>query len=845
MGESHSQLQVPEGSAATVSAIVAAAAAAQQAGVAREDAVKGSLSQHQCLSGNLGAATAPGIAVIAAPASAAAHPNAGLAGDLYSGNQLCEPVLLSQLVQLLSQRPKHTLLLSDLGALLPGPLRHGVKERGGLRSWLHKYQELFKVSGQPGKECVTLLLGSGMDSAMANSTSGGGQNPPVPTSRSSSNDAREDHEQSREESEDNESDVQLRGLPYRASVADVRAFLGHHAQFLRDDRSVRLVLNRDGRASGFAHVLFASPAYAKAARDDLHMRVMDTGSQAESAQERYVEVFLFSERPNKLRFRKTTTGEENPSVPIAQDEPGFPGPAGVSQERVIAECREHMASPGKGQLLLSMLGVALSPVSRMYLKKTDQGLKHFLAQYPHEFRVEGAKGREYITYIPACGAGGQENSDLPAGFTEDCTLPAAHASSSRMRAGAVLNVSGRTVSDSLQPLHLRGDDAKLPQTPQGSGQVGVNETPKNMKTPSCWGTPSNWGTPQIFSSSMQGGGGGSQDAQEGGAANDVQDDDEGNLFGMRDGQDRFGFYGLSEHAAGTQPSHGWPSWNMPVVQWPNPSNMSAGLPGSMDCSFQPHPSWAAAAANGQDGMVNFAAVFAALGGHISASASGPSSSQPAQQAWQQHGPTKSSQAPNLTECSVRLRGLPFTATEQDVLAFFAKHDLVECVADVPNAVTMVTKSSGKPSGQAVVQITNYSDVGLVQQTMHGQYMGSRYVEVFSQPENEQSTSAPLRAHGGGGLPPSPHLPAANPAGASSSPGTFSLQAALAGVGGCLPNRGGASSATATKDVGVPPPESPRKAGEMLLGVGDTGGSGSFAAAPWQQQYWESMPAWAA
>ena len=72
----------------------------------------------------------------------------------------------------------------------------------------------------------------------------------------------------------------------------------------------------------------------------------------------------------------------------------------TSKEHVIEECREHMRSPGKGQLLLSMLGVALSQGARTYLKKTDEGLKHCLSQYPLEFKVDGVKGREYITFIP-------------------------------------------------------------------------------------------------------------------------------------------------------------------------------------------------------------------------------------------------------------------------------------------------------------------------------------------------------------------------------------------------------------------------------------------------------------
>merc|ERR1719223_895982 len=120
----------------------------------------------------------------------------------------------------------------------------------------------------------------------------------------------------------NQAAVQMRGLPYRATVKDIQDFLGVHAEGLKDRHSsVQLVLNRDGRPSGFARVQFSSPDVAKAARDDLHMRVMEiapAGNATDAApdqepgqtvaalpEQRYVEIFLYSERPNKLRFKKT------------------------------------------------------------------------------------------------------------------------------------------------------------------------------------------------------------------------------------------------------------------------------------------------------------------------------------------------------------------------------------------------------------------------------------------------------------------------------------------------------------------------------------------------------------
>ena len=91
--------------------------------------------------------------------------------------------------------------------------------------------------------------------------------------------------------------------------------------------------------------------------------------------------------------------------------------ANKNKEQVINECREHMGSPGKSQLLLCALGAALSPAARLYLKKTHQGLKDFMSQYP-EFSLDGPKGQERISYLPALDRGGsdvpEQLADLPA-----------------------------------------------------------------------------------------------------------------------------------------------------------------------------------------------------------------------------------------------------------------------------------------------------------------------------------------------------------------------------------------------------------------------------------------------
>ena len=47
-------------------------------------------------------------------------------------------------------------------------------------------------------------------------------------------------------------------------------------------------------------------------------------------------------------------------------------------ERVLQECRNHMQMLGQNQVLLSMLGLALSLPARAYMRCSNLGLKHFL-----------------------------------------------------------------------------------------------------------------------------------------------------------------------------------------------------------------------------------------------------------------------------------------------------------------------------------------------------------------------------------------------------------------------------------------------------------------------------------
>ncbi|CAK0879825.1 unnamed protein product [Prorocentrum cordatum] len=415
--------------------------------------------------------------------------------------------LLAHVAALLSQREGGTLLLSDLGALLPKDLRDRARMRGGLRSALQKYHMLVSVTGAPGKESVTSLLkGSELQSLPLfqkrgpDAKTGGHAASRIAAAAPQSACPESMSPSRREEDENHESVLQLRGLPYRATVTDVKGFLGRHGRNLKDERlghPIRLIMNRDGRPSGFACVQLNSPMAARAARDELNGRMLDVagGASVDGGAVRggrYVEVFLFSERPNKLRFKNLLSAD------VPQEQAGGQDCHEVTAEEVRAECCAHMGVPGKGQLLLSMLGVALSPGARNYLKKTDQGLKQFLSRYPRQFFVEGAKGRESITYVaPAsAAAAGQDGGRAPGGLQqrpgEGGTLP------SHEQAPA-LALESRDRGDQLdrQPRQARHESGEHGPARQASAEDRIPTSPVPTAAASrlawCENTPSIWG----------------------------------------------------------------------------------------------------------------------------------------------------------------------------------------------------------------------------------------------------------------------------------------------------------------------------------------------------------------
>ncbi|CAJ1424853.1 unnamed protein product [Effrenium voratum] len=549
----------------------------------------------------------------------------------------------------------------------------------------------------------------------------------------------------------------------------------------------QLVLNRDGRPSGFGRVQFRYPEAARACRDDLHMKVMEVSGNERADRdrgERYVEIFLYSERPNKLRFKKAVgEGVENCHEEDAEA-------LGITKQHVLEECRQHMSMPGKAELLLSMLGVALSPGSRLYLKKTDQGLKHFLASYPNEFLVDGSKGRELITYVPAKAEAPQKSErlkqwepiepkeepsqlaglpDLTARFAKvsaTLTVPPPESPRATQPSKVVSpmptlgsncgNLGTRRSSDSAGPISGNISDlGGFPPTPQIDDMVAVPapESPKATfasadDTPCCSNfvrTPSNWGTPAL------------EHPHRHHVLGDLD-------FGIG-GNGGNGGTGLAPHtsAGPTEPAlaQSWQTWGIApsapfwpgAPMFPNANGASGQDPmQSLMALGRPNP--------GMPGSSESAAAGLAMFGNLMMNP-GPwpmawmpeAPSQPAAQesdifqklllnheipmSGQQPQPQPKaqldiSQAPAL----IRLRGLPFEANEQEILAWMSKYDVSDKVMECKQAVRLYNKPNGKPMGIAVVAINSPEEAEVVLQTLHGKNMRNRYIEVFHHAEGD-------------------------------------------------------------------------------------------------------------
>jgi len=93
-----------------------------------------------------------------------------------------------------------------------------------------------------------------------------------------------------------------------------------------------------------------------------------------------------------------------------------------------------------------------------------------------------------------------------------------------------------------------------------------------------------------------------------------------------------------------------------------------------------------------------------------------------QRLWTAHGGTE-------TESLIKMRGLPFSTTEAEIVAFLQRKSVT------PIAIQLYDRNA-----QAVVKLQNPSDVEIAV-TMNGELIGQRYVEVDYYPKDEEGIKA--------------------------------------------------------------------------------------------------------
>mmetsp|Transcript_9882 Transcript_9882/g.14703 ORF Transcript_9882/g.14703 Transcript_9882/m.14703 type:complete len:317 (-) Transcript_9882:229-1179(-) len=82
---------------------------------------------------------------------------------------------------------------------------------------------------------------------------------------------------------------------------------------------------------------------------------------------------------------------------------------------------------------------------------------------------------------------------------------------------------------------------------------------------------------------------------------------------------------------------------------------------------------------------------------------------------------------------LRMRGLPFSATDGDIMQFFEEYKLVK------ESVVFTFRNDGRPSGEAYVKFQSAEDSKRAM-SLNRQSMGSRYIELFIASEDEHSRS---------------------------------------------------------------------------------------------------------
>ncbi|KAL8450767.1 hypothetical protein Emag_003055 [Eimeria magna] len=76
---------------------------------------------------------------------------------------------------------------------------------------------------------------------------------------------------------------------------------------------------------------------------------------------------------------------------------------------------------------------------------------------------------------------------------------------------------------------------------------------------------------------------------------------------------------------------------------------------------------------------------------------------------------------------LRVRGLPFSATKEEVAQFFAGFELAD---PHESAVVLLKLPDGRPSGQAIVFFADADEALRAQRERHMKFLGSRFLELL-------------------------------------------------------------------------------------------------------------------
>jgi len=80
---------------------------------------------------------------------------------------------------------------------------------------------------------------------------------------------------------------------------------------------------------------------------------------------------------------------------------------------------------------------------------------------------------------------------------------------------------------------------------------------------------------------------------------------------------------------------------------------------------------------------------------------------------------------------IRMRGLPFTATKEEIVKFFKNHDPIE------NSVSLTYRSDGRATGEGYIAF-HTPDAAKNAMVLHRNTMGTRYIELFISNKEEHS-----------------------------------------------------------------------------------------------------------